>query len=405
VLIECKSDISTNHAQKPDPRKLSIGAFQSDLLDLSRWGAAFLVVTGHVRSFMFRPYETQAHVSALEKAFYFMTGFGHSAVMVFFVMSGFLVGGKVLERLALGTFSWRKYATDRGSRIYAVYAAALLLGAALDYFGYHDANRFGLYDLTFPGTLFVVDHNFHASLTPAVFGVNLIMCQTIFGPVLGSNGPLWSLANEFWYYVLGAILFAMFYANRPWQAVLCVCAITAIYLFLPISILAYFLIWLMGASLYYLRHKPILPLWFSLLLFLGCCGVERLQMINRPYVTDFSIGLSFALVINSCSGINWRIPGHLLSRKAADFSYSAYLCHFPFVVFLLSFVYQKFGFGLQGSGGSRLLVCLFLAVVGCAYVWCYLVSLLTERQTPRIRKFVNRFSSGAALLQSPRRVN
>src|SRR5882672_8637060 len=179
-----------NSKDVASPRPLVISPFQSDLLDLSRWLAAFLVVAEHARSFMFRPYEAESQVGVLGKAFYFLTGFGHASVMVFFVMSGFLVGGKVLEQLALGTFSWQKYVVDRSSRLYAVYLLALLLGGTLDYLGYRYLNDFGLYDRSFSGSIAVVDHDFHASLAPSVFGLNLIMCQKVLGPVLGTNGPL-----------------------------------------------------------------------------------------------------------------------------------------------------------------------------------------------------------------------
>src|SRR5436190_16032937 len=72
------------------PRQLFISPFQSDLLDLSRWVAAFLVVVEHARSLMFPPSGADSQLGLLGKAFYFMTGFGHASVMVFFVMSGFL---------------------------------------------------------------------------------------------------------------------------------------------------------------------------------------------------------------------------------------------------------------------------------------------------------------------------
>jgi peptidoglycan/LPS O-acetylase OafA/YrhL len=36
----------------------------------------------------------------------------------------------------------------------------------------------------------------------STFVGNLLQLQTIVVSSLGSNGPLWSLANEWWYYVL-----------------------------------------------------------------------------------------------------------------------------------------------------------------------------------------------------------
>ena len=339
------------------PRSFYISPLQSDLLDVFRWLAAFLVVIEHLRSLMFADYGTQGGMGVVGRIFYFLTGFGHSAVMVFFVMSGFLVGGKVLQRLAEGNFSWQKYGVDRFSRLYAVYLLALLLGGAFDYFGYHHFNQFGLYDQTFPGQIAVINHNFHQNLSTPVFAINLAMCQTILGPVFGSNGPLWSLANEFWYYLAAPILFLLFCQkkigvlglafkgntddvrssvaiavvqqllaegaevraydrDRPRSAEPALAAALAgIVWFLPSSILIYSVVWLLGAALYFFNERRLLPLWFSLGLFAACFSAARMQCISVPFVADFLIAISFALVINSAAGFSRQLVGKNLSRS------------------------------------------------------------------------------------------
>lgn len=382
-----------------NPQPLRIGPFQSDLLDLSRWVAALLVVVEHLRSLMFLPYGTEAQLGVPARAFYFLTGFGHPAVMIFFVMSGFLVGGKVLERLALGTFSWQKYVIDRSSRLYAVYFFALILGAILDTIGYHFLDRFGLYDRSYSGTMAVVNHDFHATLTPSIFGLNLVMCQTILVPVFGSNGPLWSLANEFWYYLAGPILFSILFIKRWRSVILSTLALALLFWFLPAGILIYSLVWFMGAALYFINGRSWLPLWLSLPLFLASFSLARMQAVTVPYVTDFLIGLSFATVINSAAGKSQHLPWRSLSRKAADFSYSVYLCHFPFLIFVLSALYQATGMGLRqtASGG---LYGLFVAILLLIYVWSYTVSLFTERQTPRIRSWLYRLAGQPPMLKA-----
>jgi peptidoglycan/LPS O-acetylase OafA/YrhL len=371
-------------------KEFFISPFQSDLLDLSRWVAALLVVVEHARSLIFLPYGTGSQPGLLGKVFYFMTGFGHSAVMVFFVMSGFLVGGKVLDRLLQGNCNWQKYAVDRVSRLYAVYVLALLLGGALDYLGHHSFNQFGLYDQKFPGQIAVINHNFNENLTVSIFAVNLVMCQTILGPVFGSNGPLWSLANEFWYYIAGPLLFALFFTTTRWRLLPGVVALALLVWFLPASILIYFLVWLLGAVLYFANGRTFVPLWVSLILFALSFSVARLQWLKIPYLADFLIGITFALVINSAACSSRRLPGHGLSRKAADFSYSVYLCHFPFLVFVLSALYSATGTGLQGPHTLPSFGIFLLALV-LAYVWAFLVSLATERQTPRIRRWLYQF--------------
>ncbi len=53
-------------------------------------------MSGHLRAFVFKDYSPGGGV--VEKAFYLFTGLGHEAVIIFFAMSGFLVGG--------GGYSW-----------------------------------------------------------------------------------------------------------------------------------------------------------------------------------------------------------------------------------------------------------------------------------------------------------
>ena len=68
-------------------------------LDFIRWSAAMLVVVAHARHLLFVDYyllvykdPTFLH-SISNKLFYFITGLGHEAVVLFFVLSGYLVGG------------------------------------------------------------------------------------------------------------------------------------------------------------------------------------------------------------------------------------------------------------------------------------------------------------------------
>ena len=364
-----------------------VSPLQSDLLDLSRWLAAMLVVVEHLRSLMFADYSAGAGV--LEKLFYFFTGFGHTAVMIFFVMSGFLVGGKVLERMAAQDFSWLKYGVDRASRLYAVYGLALVLGGALDWLGWHYFNRAGFYDMSFSGRIAIINHDFHQNLSARLLLINLAMCQTILGPVFGSNGPLWSLANEFWYYLAGPVLFLFCFGRKFSTRVFSLAGTAVLVWFLPRYILVYSLVWLLGAGLYFVNHRRLVPLPAALLLLAASLVVNRLQLLHLAYAGDFSIAVAFALTINAATGSARRLLVNDFSRRMAGFSYSTYLCHFPFVAFVLSVAFQQGWLSARGQPRPvPMLVFLLILLATCG--WCYLISLVTERQTGRIRTRLNR---------------
>ena len=187
---------------------MKISPTQSDFLNWSRWVAAWLVIAEHARSVIFVDYGDLKSPGFLAKGFYFLTGFGHEAVIVFFVISGYLVGGKVWSLYREGRFGWRRYLADRLSRLYAVLFVALLLGAAMDWTGYLFFNNYGLYNQGYEGSIVVLGAAPIERMGWRDFLVNAFLLQTIAGPPFGSNGPLWSLAYEWWYYILFPLVLA-----------------------------------------------------------------------------------------------------------------------------------------------------------------------------------------------------
>src|SRR5258708_21735164 len=115
------------------PRKLSVDA--SDSLDLIRAVAACAVMIGHLRTLFFVAFGHLSHRSWPLEALYFCAGFGHQAVIVFFVLSGFLISSTVIRSHVLGKWSWRDYAINRTPPLYVVLVPGLLLGFFLDRMG------------------------------------------------------------------------------------------------------------------------------------------------------------------------------------------------------------------------------------------------------------------------------
>ena len=110
----------------------------SGYLDLVRWLSAFAVLIAHLNGKMFIPF---ASVPANDRGvlFYiwtFVCGFGHPAVVIFFTLSGFLVGGKLLNNLRTADADFLKcYFEDRFVRIYLVLIPALVVTFLADMVG------------------------------------------------------------------------------------------------------------------------------------------------------------------------------------------------------------------------------------------------------------------------------
>src|SRR3954454_16267048 len=119
----------------------------SSFLVVARWLAAFAVLIAHAGNLfisqsdiMTAPHGPGAYV------WWFLTGFPHQAVIVFFVISGFLVGGNVIAKARRPEPFLAKYLVDRVTRIYLVLIPVILLGWCLDTAGRHFLSGFGVYD-------------------------------------------------------------------------------------------------------------------------------------------------------------------------------------------------------------------------------------------------------------------
>ena len=89
------------------------------VLDLIRGIAALLVMMGHLRASMFisnLELKNSEQLSYSGKIFYFLTSQGHNSVIIFFVLSGFLVGGSIIHNKLI--FNFKTYIIKRLSRLW-----------------------------------------------------------------------------------------------------------------------------------------------------------------------------------------------------------------------------------------------------------------------------------------------
>ncbi len=184
-------------------------------LDMLRGLCALGVVVGHLRGFLLVDFGSLHTPSLADRMLYFFAGLGHQSVLAFFALSGFLVGGKALTAIVAGTWSWGAYLVARLTRLWTVVVPALIVTLALDRTGTwltagngYDGAYFRIL-ASGPGILNPADNSFTTLLA------NIAFLQTIASPVFGTNGPLWSLANEFWYYVVFPLAAWTFSRNAP----------------------------------------------------------------------------------------------------------------------------------------------------------------------------------------------
>ncbi len=205
-------------------------------LDALRFGAALTVFVSH--------YST----GRISGGLFWQFDGGRTAVLVFFVLSGFVIAwvSDTRER------SLEEYGLSRVARLYSVIIPALVLTAVLDSIGKAiDPTLYGPqwgHDMAHP----VIDYALSTVFLGESWTIRVLP---------GFNVPYWSLNYEAWYYVLFAA--AIFLRGRPRIAAVIVAALLAgprIFFLLPV--------WLMGVAAW--RWRTELPRQLGRPLVLAC---------------------------------------------------------------------------------------------------------------------------------------
>lgn len=273
------------------------------------------------------------------------TGFSgkaaHEAVIVFFVLSGYLIAyatSRLKTRL--------QYAEARLSRLCSVVIPALLVTFILQVLVVKISP-----DLA---THYIRGSSWPRYLISAGF-LNEIWMYSSAPPM---NSPLWSLSYEFWYY---AIFGLWIYKKSGWKGLLlpllaCLIAGPKILLLMPV--------WLAGSFAYKFK-SPIKSnvAWYVIL---SAITVSIIGMIYMPilpfrigvppfffsnqFVTDYVLGIFVAIAL-------WCLPSGshaekkpkwiLWYRNISDLTFPLYVLHYPLLIFWRSLFGLKVNNELQ----------------------------------------------------------
>ena len=296
-------------------------------LDLVRFAAACLVYLYHsnMRLLVSQPLPA--------------SNFGHPSVIVFFVLSGFVIAyvADTKER------QWVDFAASRLSRIYSVVVPAIVLTLLLDFVGR------GLYPALYDYPFDRLGIRLLASL--------LMLNELWFVSITSlSNVPYWSITSESWYYVIFGL--AWFLPRR-----LAFAAAGLAGLLIGPKVVLLLPVWLSGVLLYRwtaLRQISLgfalalallsftaIPLFHLLGVFDQLADWTALQLGAQAFrewtFSRFALGdyLLCALVFMNFAGMR-RVAGHLAPlllaierpvRTLAAYTFTLYILHQPVFLF------------------------------------------------------------------------
>jgi peptidoglycan/LPS O-acetylase OafA/YrhL len=353
-------------------------------MDAMRTLLAVAVAFGHIWALLIRDYQPTANIAV--NFLYFAAGFGHSSVILFFVLSGYWITRSVVARTRTG-WSWRAYLSDRLVRLLLVLVPALALT------GVFDGIAILLLDSpTHRGATgtYVVARDIRSDLTLEVLVGNLFFLQEVLVRPFGSNGPLWSIAFEFWYYLWFPALWLLVSGRRVSLALVTL-AIGLINPELPMG----FVSWLCGALLVFAdrylseRSSRQLPggsratgaaaLLFLATLLWARSGDYRLE--------DPALAAMFALFLLAMLQHPPRIPGpvNALARYGASASFSLYATHFPLMALCTALIITTDR--IAPSVGAILLA---LAILAFSIGFGWVFASGTEKHTMIARRHIRR---------------
>lgn len=364
--------------------QLGDDCWHSVVISLLRGFAAIMVAAAHLRAEVFPGLRSVADASLWYKGFAFATGFAHHAVLVFFVISGWLVGGSLLNKIGQRD-AIANFAIDRMSRLWTVLIPTFVLTLL-----------FGL------GSGVLSAHNIDFFSTSAYSALslvgNLIGLQTVTLPNFGDNFALWSLANETWYYAMFPLLVLLFTARSNLTRVASGAALAVLASALPAAIIAYFAIWLLGVAFSRIRIEcgnGARIGWLALLAAVSAYYRLTGNLDDFDLTTLRQDLVCSVMLLVFLSSLQFKgAPASKLLRPAtkvgkffADFSFSLYVLHLPLIALLTHWGMARFGLR-QLSPGEPLHYAIYAAMLAIVLGSSYLSYLLFESHTYRIRRLL-----------------
>jgi peptidoglycan/LPS O-acetylase OafA/YrhL len=354
-------------------------------LDALRGIAALLVLFDHTHNLFFVNFDTAAKASShpwLLSGLYAFGSAGAEVVVIFFVLSGYLISSSVFRAVDQERWSWKDYLTHRCVRLWLVLLPALLLC------GVWDSARLALAvpaaGMSLPARMAA------AGLTWRIFLGNVFFLQTIRTSTFGSDRVLWSLAAEFWYYMLFPLgLFAIRRGTLT-KRLLYGVGFVAVAVFITRGVFDLFPVWLCGTALALVKPPKVgaAARWAATVAYVPV--VFFLAAVSWPwhifkmdYLLGILTGLFLWVMLSADQRIDDRKVGVRVIRTLAGFSYSLYLVHYPFLAFWAAML--NHGVGWMPTWKT-------LGIAGfcstCAIAYGYGVASVTEFRNDSVRRWV-----------------
>lgn len=341
-------------------------------IDALRGLAALLVLLVHTRSVLFESYSLLSPESQniYTKLLFALMSNGSIGVVIFFVLTGFLVGGGSINRVITNDFSSKEYVISRITRI----GIPLFFASLFSFF----SNRIVGNPVSIPQML------------ANCVGLNGIIASSI-------NGVFWTLTYQIWFYIglLGVLLICR---NRNNQYLYgCILLILSLCVNIKLGI-AWTIVILSGIISYRLKGTklPTCIIVLSILLFFisiklyDLCApskwrnYQQFSLIDRDallVISGFALSIFVSQIVNIKPCKTFFVTLDKVLSSLSKFSYSLFLIHYPVLMLICHFV------GKQSNINASTLIYM-VGCMGLCILVSYLFYLLIERNCGKVKIFL-----------------
>jgi peptidoglycan/LPS O-acetylase OafA/YrhL len=341
---------------------------------------------------------------------------GSFGVVVFFLLSGFLIHLTTLSAFEDGKFSLDKYFSKRFFRIFTLYIPVVILCFGIDCYVSH----MGLPQPSevlrnsevknFFASFFMLQQNVFSEILSQILGLDWARIKPY-----GSARPLWTVAIEWWTYIAYGYFFAYFFAKKSLPNLISSAGLIfsfslVVIIFNSVSGIGHNLtfIWILGAIVGHVYYKwgggwlRSVKLSVLLLMIVVCATLFLARLVHmrlspmfanalNPY--DFINVLIFTAVFMglivrddlwSCS-----VMLEKFSSFIGNISYALYLVHFTLLSLLFSFGFLR-----------ELSILSFIIAFFCCNIIATILYYLIDRHHQKINLKFWRIYDGARQCQS-----
>lgn len=289
----------------------------------ARWTCALVATAYHARFLLFVNYGPVEEKSTFSKVFYFVTGLGHEAYAVFFILDGILAG--LLLRLRAITGIDRAAIARHLGSLYRILLPTLIVGACFDLTGAQFFNGGAIYTGYPEFSVLTLSYS-------SLLG-NLLMLQPYIVPNFGSNSMLYLASYLFWSFVVLVLFVRTAGTTRARGTIGAILAGAAVGL-MPYKFLIWAAIWFTGVAVVSLgesrRARP--PLVLAIAVFGGTLILSRLFGMNKeglpPLLADVLAQAGFWLVGTGFAVLAWTlypkpVPGNEAQARRGKLAFAA----------------------------------------------------------------------------------